>query len=957
MAFQAALCLVFVSPTNLEVIRDDLFKLVQNNIQNSNFQNKDKLPKLHVKLCEMSLHVFKSVISKITGDAFEYCRQSSRDIAGTLHNEDVIKQFYSYKVADAIKVVSCLQHPNNVDVDILKHIHDVAYIILRKYKGKDCVIKEINTYEEIKLFAGGVNEFVDSYDLIYSKSLELSNLTSEKVTKDFSEIKSHTTKKARLDDIFTYLVSVASPKEKDEKSRDVLECSEQFRNYLWNVCRSNGSAAVSNNSSNVNNDIADDTTNSSNSNTPNWKKLLGTIGKKRQTYSCNQINLFMRGMKAFLEENKESNVNPTMEDIKDCASVVSHFLKKIPGYECITHKRLIKWYNIYSSRVNVKNKWINRRKSPVVNYEFESSVWSKLIWVELINQIKPDGSTMPTKNIRGNITVSYSIIRKAGEETQKEPAFRFDRRVQSLKFSNKWIRSFLNRNKFTKKKINSKHKANFPSDKDINAHLEEARRNLFNLPKSNQSFIRDGPMKPSPDQIVNYDETAWHMTIDLQYLYSPTGVGRTLAPQGGNDARERITCIPTLLANGKLGPCMMIIKDSSSMGVADQSSMTVLDKCLKHLGARGSEWDSGVYSVTLTKPKCRKRKRDNSDNNEAGNNVTPRNNNVPSSDDNEEKLDYKINYLRHKENGHIICSQSKAYNDSLRQCLFIDLILRNIQRKSPGNLLFVWADNLGTHKTDEINAKYISSIHNQYSYIREPSHDTDPPRAAERNLLPDIRVGYLPPNTTAYLQPCDLLLNYLIKAFGRQLRNDLLYNDFQEWCKKMDELRKSGEYDPKQNYFFETTKVDYKQRLFELIDFYDNNLISQLSQDTVENCFIDCGLAPITKDPHADPLYWEKNYSESYGGASYKLIDISSKHKNVDVPIMPIKVDYEDYDESSITTTDQVDQFLREQDDEDRDDTAAVDLGDELSDIGDTFEPYSDDETQYTDGSDDEDNT
>jgi hypothetical protein len=955
MAFQAALCLVFASPKDLEVTRDELFESVQNNIQNSNFGNEDKLPKLHVKLCEMSLHVFKSAILNITVNTFAYLRQSSRDIVATLHNEDVTKEFYSYKICDAIKAVHCLERPNNVD--ILEHIHNVAYVILRKYKGKGSVVKEIKTYEEIKLFAGGVNEFVDSYDLIYSKSLELSNLTSAKAAKDFSEIKSHTTKKARLDDIFSHLVSVASPKEKAEKSPAVLQCAKEFRDYLWRVSRNINVtvAADSNISRNVNNDIAADTTISSNCTTPTWKKLLGTIGKKHQTFSSPQINLFMRGMKAFLEENKESN--PTIED---SAIAVADFLKKIPGYQCIRKDRLIKWYRIYSLRENSRNKWVKRRKSTVVNYDFESCVWSKLIWVELMTQINPDGTTTPIKNIRGNIAVSYGIIRRAAEETKREPAFRLDRRVQSLKFSNKWIRLFLNRNKFTKKKINSKHKANFPSDADINTHLEQARRNLFCVPESNQSFMRNGPMKPSPDQIVNYDETAWHMTIDLQYLYSPTGVGRTLAPQGGNDARERITCIPTLLANGKLGPCMMILKDSSSMGVADQTSMTVLDKCLQHLGARGSEWESGVYSVTLTKPKCRKRKRNDSDNNEAGNNVTPRNNNVPSSnysDDNEEKLDYKINYLRHKENGHIICSQSKAYNDSLRQCLFIDLILRNIQRKSPGNLLFVWSDNLGTHKTEEINAKYISNIHNQYSYIREPSHDTEPPRGIEKKLLPDIRVGYLPPNTTAYLQPCDLLLNSLIKAFGRQLRNDLLYNDFQEWCKKMDELRKSGEYDQKQNYFFETSKVDYKQRLFELIDFYDNNLISQLSQDTVEKCFIDSGLAPITKDPLADPAYWEKNYSASYGGASYKLIDISSKQKNVDVPIMPIKVDYEDYDESSIPTIDQVDQLLREQDDEDRDDTEAVDLGDELSDIGDTFEPYIDDEGQYTDGSDDEDNT
>ena len=76
MAFQAALCLVFVSPKDLEVTRDELFQLVQNNIKNSNFGNEDKLPKLHVKLCEMSLHKFKSAIGKITGYTFAYCRQS-----------------------------------------------------------------------------------------------------------------------------------------------------------------------------------------------------------------------------------------------------------------------------------------------------------------------------------------------------------------------------------------------------------------------------------------------------------------------------------------------------------------------------------------------------------------------------------------------------------------------------------------------------------------------------------------------------------------------------------------------------------------------------------------------------------------------------------------------------------------------------------------------------------------
>jgi hypothetical protein len=68
--------------------------------------------------------------------------------------------------------------------------------------------------------------------------------------------------------------------------------------------------------------------------------------------------------------------------------------------------------------------------------------------------------------------------------------------------------------------------------------------------------------------------------------------------------------------------------------------------------------------------------------------------------------------------------------------------------------------------------KYESNVTNKYSYIQDPfitSASGASPRPITSNLLPDIQVAYLPPNTTAYLQPCDLLLNYLIKAFGSLL--------------------------------------------------------------------------------------------------------------------------------------------------------------------------------------------
>ena len=41
-----------------------------------------------------------------------------------------------------------------------------------------------------------------------------------------------------------------------------------------------------------------------------------------------------------------------------------------------------------------------------------------------------------------------------------------------------------------------------------------------------------------------------------------------------------------------------------------------------------------------------------------------------------------------------------------------------MQRKDPENRLFVWADGLGTHKTSEVNLKYVSNVSNKYSYIQ-----------------------------------------------------------------------------------------------------------------------------------------------------------------------------------------------------------------------------------------------
>lgn len=935
MAFQIAVCLLFISPTKTDIPFKAMIKIIEKNIAESTIAEKSKLPQVHEKLCEMAFHVFNKAITKFTGCSFEFHSQNSGSIGGSLLYDDVNGKCYYYKVLDAIKEAEGLKRDAN-SISHVQHVHNIAYSILKLYNNKK-TYTIVATYDELELLS--INEFIDSYDKIYDTSKKLSDSPPpKKKFKKFSQVKSPQSKKERYDLIFNYLVSLASPDSNSDASKDIIELANGFRDHLrlqinkitkTNIDAADGSTI----SDNAFGDIVDDIGINSVSNGQNksWMNILSTLGKKRQTFSVRQINTMMRAMKQYIVDSHD--------DVKTSAQYVSAFMKKVPGYETVSVPLLIKWYSIYSLG-SIKNKWRpKRRQSVLVNYDFESAVWSKLIWIDLIQKIKPDGGITLSKNIRGNICVSYDIIRNAAKETKKELAFALDRRVQDLKFSNKWVKHFLNRNKFTKKRVNSRHRGKFPSDEEINKHLQEQRNKLFFVTTRYRNTSAIGEIIPKPSQIINYDETSWHMCIDLEYLYSPKGVGRTLAPQGGNDSRERITCIPTLVADGTLGPVMMIVHDSSSMGTPDQSSMTVLRKCQEYLsehhGSDSDKWEKKVYITKLKKPQCKGKKKRMA--------VEMSDDSTPVNEDSDDTYMYKINYLRHKEKGHVICSQPKAYNDTLRQSLFIDVILRHMQRKDPENRLFVWADGLGTHKTEEVNSKYVSNVLNDYSYIQDPfitSASGASPRCVTNNLLPDIQVAYLPPNTTAYLQPCDLLLNYLIKAFGRQLRNELLYVNFQEWTKEMDALVQNGQYDCKENYFFEASKVDYKQRLFELIDFYDTELMNSLNKDGVnvtQNCFERCGLAPIQLDLGATSEYLQENYIKCHS-CYYNKITISDSHKAVDVPIMPIKID-----ESNITSAEELQQLLAEQDDEDYIDSEIA-FADHLSDIGDNFDKDSDDE-------------
>ena len=69
-----------------------------------------------------------------------------------------------------------------------------------------------------------------------------------------------------------------------------------------------------------------------------------------------------------------------------------------------------------------------------------------------------------------NVTYSYAIIAQAASAVQSRSHWIADENVQQLKFSNKWIKSFLSRGGVTRRKITREDKA-VPSDEEIHETL------------------------------------------------------------------------------------------------------------------------------------------------------------------------------------------------------------------------------------------------------------------------------------------------------------------------------------------------------------------------------------------------------------------------------------------------------------------------------------------------------
>jgi hypothetical protein len=64
---------------------------------------------------------------------------------------------------------------------------------------------------------------------------------------------------------------------------------------------------------------------------------------------------------------------------------------------------------------------------------------------------------------------------------------------------------------------------------------------------------------------------------------------------------------------------------------------------------------------------------------------------------------HKVHYIIHRETGIVMTSQVKAWNDTVRMCMWLDLVMKPIMDRD-GKML-IWMDNCGSHNTKAVSKR------------------------------------------------------------------------------------------------------------------------------------------------------------------------------------------------------------------------------------------------------------
>ena len=332
-----------------------------------------------------------------------------------------------------------------------------------------------------------------------------------------------------------------------------------------------------------------------------------------------------------------------------------------------------------------------------------------------------------------------------------------------------WVRGFLDRADMARRKITTEDKIR-PSEAEIITQMKIGQDKYVSMGIQNH-------------QVWNMDETAVTWCIGPTHMFVPKTESARAKHQGVSNLKLRITAAITVNGAGDFAPLFMIIRHSAavtSQKRPNQASIRVIQKLYKDDNGFGQSdgWKLDLWEKVLSIE-----------------GVTSK---------------HSCWYVKNRNTRHVITSQHKAWNDTVRMMMFVDLILKDI--KDADGKLLLWMDNCGPHKTDEVS-----------DFIKESGVET----------------ALLPPNMTDLLQVLDLVVNGPLKRHTRTLRANRIVDCFKEYKLSLERLGDQSATLPA----FKPPKPMMQQSMQDLISLVANEFSCPTFKDGVKRSFIKTGMS------------------------------------------------------------------------------------------------------------------
>ena len=440
------------------------------------------------------------------------------------------------------------------------------------------------------------------------------------------------------------------------------------------------------------------------------------------------------------------------------------------GFEHVDRRRLYKWRH----KLMVPKRKAGRKGT---SEDFNYALLDELMFLGC--ETEANGRV----SVEANVAFSYAIIRHAAELLQAG-RFKDDMAVKGLKFSKPWIRTWSRNMRLRRRRVTTVDKV-LPAAAEVQEHMLGIQQCLIDF---------------ELDEIISADETGINYGILPVNQLVPDDARRGSAPE--SDEKARITAMLWGTADGKMQEQFIIIKCSAKG--ANLTNTRVLSSLHQQAGFTGGDgWALKVWTRTLTIVIKKK----------------------------DTQVKYSIPYLVHEQGQHVITIQHRAWMDTARLCMWIDLQLGPHYDDKRGIAGLVW-DNCGPHGT-----KAVKELASDWGI----------------SILP------LPKNMTDVLQVMDLVVNSPVKAAMRRERTLRLLHDFQQWKLKRLEACVNKQPLPR----FNPPKPKVHEGITTLLACNENTFASEVFQQSLKKCFVDSCIAP--EETTEDEVHFKEYQDHKHG--------------------------------------------------------------------------------------------